>query len=163
MTVNAEAFKKALQDWASGVTIVTTTSSSNEPLGMTATSFTSVSMEPPQILVCINDSALTSAAIAENHYFAVNILGADQQAISNLFAGGASVENRFESVAWSKSINAVPVLDESIASLECKVVHQIKAGTHWVIIGEVKQAICRSGKPLLYFRTRYRQLNNESD
>jgi flavin reductase (DIM6/NTAB) family NADH-FMN oxidoreductase RutF len=158
MTINAEDFKKVLQNWASGVTIVTCNSSSHGLLGMTATSFSSVSMAPPQILVCINDSALTSAGIAESHYFAVNILATEQQTVSNLFAGGASEEDRFASVAWSKGRYGSPLLDESIASLECQVVNQVRAGTHWIVIGEVKQAICRAGEPLLYFRAGYRQL-----
>ncbi|NOT84433.1 MAG: flavin reductase family protein [Methylococcaceae bacterium] len=158
MTVKAEDFKKTLQNWASGVTVVTTASSTHGLLGMTATSFASVSMEPPQVLVCINDSALTSTGIAESGYFAVNVLAGDQQTTSNLFAGGASEKDRFASVTWHKGINEVPVLNDSIASLECEVVNQVRAGTHWIIIGKVNRVTCREGEPLLYFRTGYRQL-----
>ncbi|MEQ1635682.1 MAG: flavin reductase family protein [Methylococcales bacterium] len=160
MTVNAEDFKKALQNWASGVTIVTCDSATHGLLGMTATSFSSVSMEPPQILVCINDSALTSAGIAESQYFAVNILAEDQQKISTLFAGGASEQDRFASVAWHKGINNSPVLEESITSIECKMTNQVRAGTHWIIIGEVNNVTCRNGEPLLYFRSNYKQLSS---
>lgn len=78
--------------------------------------------------------------------------------MSNLFAGGASEQERFASVSWSKGINEVPVLDESIASLECKVVNQVRAGTHWIIVGEVEEVICRKGEPLLYFRASYREI-----
>lgn len=158
MTVNAEDFKKALQQWASGVTIVTTLSPTHGLLGMTATSFTSVSMQPPQILVCVNDSALTSVGIAESQHFAVNILAAGQKDISNLFAGGGSEADRFASVNWHNGTYETPVLDDSIASLECTVINQVRAGTHWVIIGEVDLVTCRLGEPLLYFRADYREL-----
>lgn len=160
MTVSADDFKKTLQYWASGVTVVTTSSPTRGLLGMTATSFCSVSANPAQILVCINDSALTAAGIAESQHFAVNLLAAGQQNVSNLFAGGASEEDRFASVTWHKSNNDVPVLDNSIASLECKVAQQVRAGTHWVIIGEVLAVTCRNGEPLLYYSAGYRELQN---
>ena len=117
MTVNADDFKQALQYWASGVTVVTTLSKTHGLLGMTATSFSSVSMVPPQILVCINDSALSSAGIAESGYFGVNILSAEQKQVSNLFAGGASEADRFASVVWSEGLEGIPILQDSIASL----------------------------------------------
>lgn len=161
MTVNAADFKQALQYWASGVTVVTTHSKSHGLLGMTATSFSSVSLQPPQILVCINDSAITAAGIAENQYFGVNILSDEQKTVSNLFSGGASEEERFASVAWSEGTHGIPVLEESIATLQCKVVEQVRAGTHWIIIGEVCEVDCRAGEPLLYYRARYRRLSNE--
>ena len=158
MSVSAEEFKQALQQWASGVTIVTTQSATHGTLGMTATSFTSVSMNPPQILVCINDSAITAKGIAESQHFAVNILNTSQEQVSNLFAGGGSEAERFASTAWHPGINHSPVLAETLATLECAVVHQVKAGTHWIIIGEVNNITCREGEALLYFRSNYRQL-----
>jgi flavin reductase (DIM6/NTAB) family NADH-FMN oxidoreductase RutF len=161
MSINPDLFKKALQDWASGVTVVTTASATHGLLGMTATSFSSVSMEPPHILVCINDAAITASGIQESQHFAVNILSKEQQHISNLFAGAASVAERFDSVTWRKGIQGVPLLDDSITSLECKVVQQIRSGTHWVIIGEVLNATCRSGEPLMYFRTKYQTMKLE--
>lgn len=162
MTVNTDEFKQALQLWASGVTVVTTCSESHGRLGMTATSFSSVSLQPPQVLVCINNSALTAASIAESKYFAVNILSSDQKSVSNIFAGiGAGEQDRFASVAWREGANGLPLLDESIASLQCKVINQVRAGTHWVMIGEVYDVICRSGEPLLYYKTQYRELSGE--
>ncbi len=161
MTINADEFKQALQNWASGITVVTTASNTHGPLGMTATSFSSVSLQPPQVLVCLNDSALTATGVAENGYFAVNILSDEQKPISNLFAGGASEQDRFASVMWQEGINGIPVLTDTITSLQCKVVDQVRAGTHWVIIGEVQATECRSGDPLLYFRTEYKKLSDE--
>lgn len=158
MTVNTDDFKQALQHWASGVTVVTCQSITHGRLGMTATSFTSVSMDPPRILVCVNDAALTAAGIAESQHFAVNILSTEQESLSNLFAGGASHEDRFANVPWHSGIDESPILDNSIAVLECKLVDKVRVGTHWIMIGEVNKAICLAGNPLLYFKAAYSQL-----
>lgn len=156
--VGSEAFKKALQLWASGIAVVTSKSEQLGLRGMTVTAFASVSAEPPQILVCLNQSADTGENIDQNQRFAVNILNAQQQDVSNNFSGGSSQEERFANTRWSLGETGVPILDESILSLECKVVEKIRAGTHWIMIGEIEAITSRSGEPLLYFRSNYRQL-----
>ncbi len=158
MSVDANQFKNALKLWASGVTVVTAQSPEHGLKGMTATSFSSVSVEPPQILVCLNQATDTGAVVLEQQHFAVNILSSEQQAVSNQFAGGASQEERFASVAWQAGENGSPLLNQALASLECKVVQQVQAGTHWIVIGEVQNVVCRSGEPLLYYNGAYRQL-----
>ncbi len=159
MTVSVDDFKKALQLWASGVTVVTTHSEKFGTQGMTVTAFSSVSVEPPQILVCINEAADTGAGIDESGYFAVNVLAAGQQEVSNQFAGGSSQVQRFENTAWEFGNHSTPMLSDSLMSLECKVIEKVKAGTHKIIIGEVQNCICRTGEPILYYRGAYRQLN----
>lgn len=158
MTVDANEFKNALKLWASGVTVVTTQSEAQGLKGMTATSFSSVSLDPPQILVCLNQNTDTGAVVMEQKQFAVNILSTEQQNVSNQFAGGSSQEERFANVAWEVGDNGAPLLTDALASLECKVVDQVLAGTHWVVIGEVQKVVCRSGEPLLYYSSAYRQL-----
>jgi flavin reductase (DIM6/NTAB) family NADH-FMN oxidoreductase RutF len=158
MAVTVDDFKKALQLWASGVTVVTTHSEKFGVQGMTVTAFSSVSVDPPQILVCINDAADTRVGIHESQYFAVNILNSDQQDISNQFSGGSSQEQRFQNTSWQMGGTGAPILNHSLMSLDCKVVQKVRAGTHWIIIGEVQECICRSGEPLLYYRGAYRQL-----
>ena len=158
MSVNEQEFKNALKLWASGVTVVTSKSADGGLKGMTATSFSSVSIDPPQILVCINKSADTGDAVLESKTFAINVLKAEQQAISNEFAGGASQEERFANVNWHKSDLGSPIIDDALASLECTVVDQVSAGSHWVVIGEVQNVDCRSGEPLLYYNSGYREL-----
>jgi flavin reductase (DIM6/NTAB) family NADH-FMN oxidoreductase RutF len=158
MTVDVDDFKKAMQLWASGVTVVTTHSEKLGIQGMTVTAFSSVSVNPPQILVCINEAADTGAGIEESQCFAVNILNSTQQDVSNQFAGGSSQEQRFENTPWTPGSTGVPILDNSLMSMECKVVEKVHAGTHWIIIGEVQDCVCRSGEPLLYYRGAYRQL-----
>jgi flavin reductase (DIM6/NTAB) family NADH-FMN oxidoreductase RutF len=160
MTVNADEFRNGLKLWASGVTVVTANSESQGLKGMTATSFSSVSLDPPQILVCLNQNTDTSAAVLEQKRFAVNILNSEQQNVSNQFAGGSSQQERFANAAWEAGDNGVPLLTEALASLECSVVEQVLAGTHWVIIGEVQKVVCRSGDPLLYYSSAYRALSS---
>lgn len=158
MTVNIDNFKQALRLWASGVTVVTSKTAAFGVQGMTATSFSSVSAEPAHILVCLNESADTAQGIQEGGTFAVNILNSHQQAVSNQFAGGSSQQQRFDNVSWNEGITGVPVLDDSLASIECKLVQQVLAGTHWIMIGEVENVICRSGSPLLYYNSAYQSL-----
>lgn len=158
MSVDASQFKNALKLWASGVTVVTSHSEQEGPKGMTATSFSSVSLEPPQILVCLNQNTDTGALVLEQKQFAVNILTAEQQAVSNQFAGGASQAERFANVAWQAGEVGMPLLTDALASLECKVVEQVSAGSHWIVIGEVQNVVCRQGEPLLYYSGAYRQL-----
>jgi len=161
MTVSVDDFKKALQLWASGVTLVTTSSEKFGVQGMTVTAFSSVSVNPPQILVCINDSADTGIGIHESQYFAVNVLNSDQQDLSNQFAGGSSQQQRFENTDWKAGMTGAPILNNSLMSLDCKVVEKVLAGTHWIIIGEVQECVCRSGEPLLYYSGAYRQLASD--
>lgn len=158
MAASADDFKKAMQLWASGVTVVTTQSEKLGIQGMTVTAFSSVSVDPPQILVCINESADTGAGIQESECFAVNVLNSTQQDISNQFAGGRSQQQRFENTPWTAGANGAPILSDSIMSLECKVVEKVRAGTHWIIIGEVLDCAQRPGEPLLYYKGAYRQL-----
>lgn len=158
MSVDASQFKNALKLWASGITVVTAHSDTQGLKGMTATSFSSVSVEPPQILVCLNQMTDTGTVVLEQQQFAVNILSADQQSVSNQFAGGMTQEERFAQVAWETGENGAPILSAALASLECKVVQQVQAGTHWIVIGEVQRVICRTGEPLLYYHGAYRQL-----
>ena len=158
MTVGVDDFKKAMQLWASGVTVVTTHSEKFGTQGMTVTAFSSVSVNPPQVLICINESADTGEGIQESQCFAVNVLSSTQQDASNQFAGGSSQQQRFESTPWTTGITGVPILDDSLMSLECRVIEKIHAGTHWIIIGEVRDCVCREGEPLLYYRGAYQQL-----
>ncbi len=154
MAIDNQEFKNALKLWASGVSVVTANSAEGEQ-GMTATSFASVSMDPPQILVCIHEGAETGAAIMADKKFAVSILTAAQEQASNEFAGASSMQERFSNVNWHKGDLGLPVLDDCMVSLECTVVQQVRAGTHWVIIGEVQSTQGHDGEPLLYFNSAY--------
>jgi flavin reductase (DIM6/NTAB) family NADH-FMN oxidoreductase RutF len=161
MTVSADEFKKALQFWASGIAVVTTFSEKLGAQGMTVTAFSSVSVEPPQILVCINENADTGEGIDASQCFAVNVLSSAQQSLSNQFAGGLSQAERFATNPWETAVTGAPILSDTLVSLDCKVVEKVKAGTHWIIIGSVQACISGEGDPVLYYRSGYRQLLNE--
>lgn len=158
MVVDDKAFKDALKLWASGVTIVTAQTEKLGLKGMTATSFSSVSVEPPQIQVCINQKTGTGAAVLEGKAFAVNILTAQQQQLSDQFASELSQQQRFAGIKWHPGTTGSPIIDDALVSIECMVAQQIQAGTHWVIIGKVQNVVVGSGEPLLYYRTAYREL-----
>ncbi len=155
MAVSDQDFKNALKLWASGVTVVTSQSDKHGLKGMTATSFSSVSMEPPQILVCVNQATDTGEVILDCEKFAVNVLTTDQESVSNQFAGGATQEERFASVKWREGEIGMPVFEEALASIECTLVEKVLAGTHWVMIGQVEKVHCREGEPLLYYNSGY--------
>lgn len=157
MTIDNQEFKNTLKLWASGIAVVTTDSNAGKQ-GMTVTSFASVSMDPPQILVCLHETTETGAAILDNKKFAVNVLTETQEQVSNQFAGGASMEDRFKSIAWHKGELGMPVFDETLASMECTVVQQHKAGTHWIVVGEIQNTQCNTAEPLLYFNSAYKKV-----
>lgn len=158
MPVNSDEFKQALQLWSSGVAVVTTFSKEYGLQGMTVTAFSSVSMAPPHILVCINQSADTGEGIKSSNRFAVNVLTSDQEEVSNQFAGGSSQQQRFDNTPWEPAPSGMPILRQSLMSLDCSVVDMVKSGTHVIVVGEVEHSVCRKGEPLLYFRSNYRTL-----
>jgi flavin reductase len=158
MSVDASEFKQCLKLWASGITVVTCGSETEEPKGMTVTAFSSVSADPAQILVCLNQATDTGAMVLKEKRFAVNLLKADQESLSNQFAGGASQQERFATVKWQSGMLNQPILLDTLASLECTVVEHVQAGSHWIVIGEVQSVTCREGNPLLYFNSAYREI-----
>ncbi len=158
MSINQDEFKQALRRWASGVTIVTTKAADDQPAGMTVSSFSSVSAEPPLVLVCINTDSSNAEAIMESGVFAVNILETDQADLSGTFASSKTHEERFRETAWSEGVSGAPLLDGCTANLDCALVQKVQAGSHWVFVGEVQAVRSQDGAPLLYFDGGYRKL-----
>ncbi len=158
MTISATEFKQAMQLWASGVTVITTYSEKYGLQGMTVSAFSSVSAESALILCCVNDAADTILGIDDSQSFAVNVLTTQQQETSNQFAGGCSHEERFSKNTWCTAVTGAPLLNESLMSLDCKLVEKVRAGSHWIFIGEVQASELRHGEPLLYYRANYREL-----
>lgn len=155
---DARTLRDGLGCFATGITIVTTVDGEGRPVGLTANSFTSVSLDPPLLLVCIANTATSAPVLREAECFGVNVLQIGQQPASNRFAGRA--EDRFSATAWSPGETGVPLLDGSLGSFECKrhAVHE--AGDHFILIGEVVRAQYEPRRdPLLYFRGKYRRLH----
>jgi flavin reductase (DIM6/NTAB) family NADH-FMN oxidoreductase RutF len=156
--INPQQFKEALQCWASGVTVITTNSKTHGLQGMTVSAFASLTADQAQILCNLNINAETVAGIEESDSFAVNFLTTTQQLTSTQFAGGAPMEERFLANPWHTAVTGAPLLSESLVSLDCKLVEKIRAGSHYIVIGEIQASEVRTGQPLLYYRAGYREL-----
>lgn len=155
---DARTLRDAMGCFATGITIVTSRAPDGSPVGLTANSFTSVSLDPPLLLVCVANSAGSAAALKEADFFAINVLQTSQQPSSNRFAGKG--EDRFGNTAWHPGETGVPLLDGSLGSFECKrhAVHD--GGDHFLLVGEVVRAQFEPRRdPLLYFRGKYRRLH----
>ena len=157
MGVSREEFRNALGRFASGVTIVTAKGTDGQPFGITVSAFSSVSLDPPLVLVCIDKRASLHDCMCEGVHFAVNILCQEQELISRRFA--SKDEDRFNGTGYRESAQGTPLIDGALAALECRVVHVYPGGDHTIVVGEVESATVADGKPLAYFRGGYAQLS----
>jgi flavin reductase (DIM6/NTAB) family NADH-FMN oxidoreductase RutF len=154
--LNQEAFREACAHWTTGITIATVIGADGEPYGLTASSFTPVSLRPPLVLVSIDHKATLHHHFASAFCFAVNILAEDQRDLSARFARHA--QHRFHHVAWSVGELGAPLLDGVLAWLECRVTQRVDAGDHTLLLGEVRHTAAREGRPLVYFYRDYRKI-----
>lgn len=132
---DTRALRNAFGSFMTGVTVVTAHDAEGVPLGFTANSFTSVSLDPALVLVCLANSSRNYDALVTAHGFAVNILAEDQIEVSNTFA--RPVEDRFATVDWRAGPNGAPILGGVSAWFDCKMHKTVNAGDHVILIGEV--------------------------
>jgi flavin reductase len=125
---------------------------------MTVSAFSSVSADPPLVLVCANRASTTHAVIEEGGVFAVNILAEHQQDVSNLFASSELEDSRLDRVHWTEGSTGAPLIDEALVSLECTVRSAHREGSHTIYIGQVEAVHVSDATPLLYYRGGYRSL-----
>ena len=156
MAVEAAEFKKAMGRFASGVTVVTVEDEGIRS-GLTVSAFCSLSLEPPLVLICIDRKVKSHDAIAAAGHFAVNVLAEDQQEVSTRFA--SRVENKFESVATCPGILGDPIIEGTLATVECRIVDRLPGGDHTIFVGEVERARVGDAGPLLYFTGAYRRVS----
>jgi flavin reductase (DIM6/NTAB) family NADH-FMN oxidoreductase RutF len=153
-------FRHALGQFATGVTIVTAARAAGQVHGMTANSFTSVSLRPLLILVSVAQQAQLLPLIQKEKRFGVSILRDDQQALSEYFA--QTVENleteKRLGIHYRWTETGIPLLEDALAHLACNVVSEHPAGDHTIFVGQVESLDVGEGKPLLYFRGNYRRL-----
>lgn len=147
--VDVEEFRHVVGHLPSGVTVVTTRADGRDH-GMTASSVTSLSMDPPMMLACVNNAVPTAAAIERSGRYTVNVLGQAHGDLAYQFASPRP--DKFAGVQVERGTGDVPLLIEAIASLECEVTEQVTGGTHSVFLGHVIAATARDGAPLTYFR-----------
>jgi flavin-dependent trigonelline monooxygenase, reductase component len=146
-------FRRALGAFVTGVTVVTTIQPDGSPRGFTANSFTSVSLDPPLILVCIAKTASSYAVFSATKHFAVSVLAEDQKSVSGVFASKAA--DKFAQVAWHARATGAPVMDGASASFDCATHEVIDAGDHIILLGRVVDFVHTSSTPLGYCRGAY--------
>lgn len=156
MTLDPTTYRATLGRFASGITIITACDADGRDVGMTVSAFSSLSLTPPLVLICIDNAASVAPVLEHCETFAVNILAEDQQELSRRFAKREL--NRFEGVPVTRGELGVALLDGALANLECRVSARQPGGDHTILIGEVKAANLREGEPLLYYRGAYRRL-----
>ena len=158
-SIEAEEFRQAMRNLASGVAIVATGSEAGRR-GLTVSSVTSLCMDPPCLLVGVNLTSETHAAIVINGRFGVSLLGDGQQDVALRFAGRDGVKgvSRFETAAWEQGILDVPLLRSAIGTLECVLHHHQVVGTHGLFVGRIVATREGKGGPLVNFQGALRTL-----
>ena len=150
--------RDALGCFATGVTVVTCLDDDQKPAGLTVNSFTSVSLDPPLLLVCLHKQAASAQALIAAGHFAVNVLQTGQQPASITFS--TRVENRFGETPWSCGEAGAPILEDSLCVFECERFAVYDGGDHHLLVGRVVKASFDAAlDPLLFFRGSYRRLH----
>ncbi|HZC07201.1 MAG TPA: flavin reductase family protein [Ktedonobacterales bacterium] len=162
MTVSDAEFKTVLARFPTGVTVVTTCDG-ERPAGVTVNAFASVSLDPPLVMVCIDRRSHMHDLVARTGFFAANILGAHQQEVSRRFAGQTGDRNeRFRLTPYHEAVTGAPILDGSIAHVECRVTAIYPGGDHSIFLGQVVGLGSAPGEPLIYYRARYGALDMDA-
>jgi flavin reductase (DIM6/NTAB) family NADH-FMN oxidoreductase RutF len=153
--VTGEEFRRACGRFATGVTIASVMDAQGSPHGLTVSSFTSVSLDPPLVLICLGHAVSAIHHFRAASHFGINILAEDQRALSERFARKG--HDRFDGVAWHAGQTGVPLLPGALAAIECAVHRIVPMGDHDILVGEMMHAQTRDGDPLLHFGGGYRK------
>jgi len=165
MAVDQETFRRAMGCFATGVTVITV-DYEGEVQGMTANAFSSVSLSPLLVLVCVDQRARTHAHLHARKRFGINVLSDHQRAISEHYAQPDRDPARAEEEAgarFDRTAHGTPVLHGALAYLECRLQIAQDAGDHTIFIAEVQDVVVRGGKPLVYFHSEYHAIGNKID
>jgi flavin reductase (DIM6/NTAB) family NADH-FMN oxidoreductase RutF len=153
MPIDSDLFRSVLSRFTSGVTVITTRDAEGRDHGMTVSAFSSLSLDPPLVLVAIGHDATMAPVMSTATSFAVNILTNEQEALSRRFAD--KIDDRFAGVGITRSTLGDALLDDSLGTLGCRIVARHPAGDHDIVVGEVQDAAAHNGHPLLYYRGGY--------
>ncbi len=159
-TLDSTQLRQVLGSFVTGVTVVTTVDADDQPRGMTANSFTSVSLDPPLVLVCIADTAHSFPVFNASESFAINILCENQIEVSNLFASKSP--DKFSAIKWHHGLTGSPIIDASLAWIDCRIEQKLTAGDHLILLGRIEESHYRSGMPLGYFKGGYVDFASQS-
>jgi len=158
MSLDQDEFRSVLGRFATGVTVVTVADVQGRDFGITVTAFSSLSLEPPLVLVCIDHDASILPALQSASHFVVSILAVHQEAIARRFAV-LDAEQRFDGIGFTRGQSGAAVIEDVLASIECRVVQSVVSGDRTIFIGEAEAANVRQDSPLLYYRGGYSQLD----
>jgi flavin reductase (DIM6/NTAB) family NADH-FMN oxidoreductase RutF len=152
-------FRSLIGNFATGVTVITA-AAGDELQGMTANAFTSLSLDPLMVLICVDKASHTHRILTAGRAFCVNILASNQADVSRLFAKKAPPERgSLRGEAFRIGETGAPVLKECLAYLECRIAEELPGGDHTIFLGEVVDAaVVKEGEPLIFFRAQYREL-----
>jgi flavin reductase (DIM6/NTAB) family NADH-FMN oxidoreductase RutF len=145
---DTRALRSALGRFATGVTVVTTRCPSGKLVGLTANSFSSVSLDPPLVLWSLRRTAASLQSFTGSRYFAVNVLSADQEKLSNHFATPSP--DKFADIKFETGIAGCPLLPRTLACFECQLETEVEGGDHVIFLGRVLRATYRDGVPLIF-------------
>ncbi len=152
-TFDAAKFRQVLGHFPTGVTVVTSMHE-GKPIGMAIGSFTSLSLEPPQVLFCVGKHSSSWPKVEASGRFCANILADDEEDICRVFASKA--EDKFAEIGWKRTGNDCPLIDGVLAYIDCSIEQVIESGDHYIVIGAVTDLDVRhEGGPLLFFRGGY--------
>lgn len=161
MTIDTRELRFAFGNFATGITIVTSLDVDGAPLGITANSFSSVSLDPPLVLFSVDRGAFSLAAYEAAGCFAINILSTNQDELSNRFARASG--DKWSDVTFDTWETGCPILPGSLASFDCRTWNTYDGGDHVIFVGEVKQMSLNADlDPLLFFRGRYDRLADKT-
>ncbi len=161
MSVSASDFRRAMGQFATGITVVTTLDATGRPLGLTVNAFSSVSLDPVLVLVCIDNRSETHDGFEASQHFGVSVLAEGQQDWSHRFAFGGS--EKFTAAPLLTGSTGVPLVPGALAHVECRVHSRHPGGDHTIYVGEVVSLDVSPGRPLLYHASAYRSLDGEPE
>jgi flavin reductase (DIM6/NTAB) family NADH-FMN oxidoreductase RutF len=150
-------FRLACGRYSTGVVVATVVDGYGDPHGITVNSFTSVSLAPPLVSICLDHRARILEHFRPGVHFGINVLNEYQREISDYFA--SSKRDRFNGIDWNPGGTGVPLLRRGLAFLECSIRNRVPAGDHDIVIGEVLSASIEEGRPLIYYASGYRKLD----
>ena len=156
MPIGPDEFRAVLGRFASGVTVLTARDAEGRDHGMTVSAFSSVSLQPPLVLACIDRAAAMLVVLKHTTHLGISILAEEQEAISRRFA--ELPEGRFDGVGFTRGESGIALLDDALAHLECRLIDQYDGGDHVIFVARVERASSQLGRPLLYYRGGYTQL-----
>jgi flavin reductase (DIM6/NTAB) family NADH-FMN oxidoreductase RutF len=161
LPVDATSFRQALAQFASGITVLTTRDAAGRPLGLTVSAFCSVSLEPPLVLVSLDERSEVHAGLSGSGVFGVSVLAEGQDAVSRLFARPGP--DKFAGLSLREGERGVWLVPGALAQIECEVREVHRGGDHLLYLGQIVSIAVRPGRPLVYHRGGYRRLADDAE